>query len=381
MGTLRCLLDKRPSRFIIAAMLSQMLVRDFRCFAEAKLDLHPATTLLTGNNAQGKTSLLEALCVVLRLQSPRTSTRTELIRFGARSCLVEANLQNHHQLRFAQSATTRRLAVDNVVCTRSPDYLQNSLRVVWMDHADMLLVRGGADSRRRYLDFAAAQLHPGYLHALRHYERLLRSRNHLLKRDAIINWRQADAYAVALEEHGHFISHCRSQLVEALFPHVQSAHASLSSGRETALIQYQPGFDPAGLAQQLRAARAEEERTRSTVAGVHRDDLLLFVNDRPAGPFASEGQQRSLSLALKLAQVSTLTQSTGAPPLLLIDDVFGELDHSRRRALLSALPQDTQKVITTTSTEWMAEDLAPVGWQYHVEAATLSTVKEIGGQS
>ncbi|TLD71898.1 DNA replication/repair protein RecF [Phragmitibacter flavus] len=360
-------------------MLSQLLVRDFRCFAEAKLALHPATTLLVGNNAQGKTSLLEALCVVLRLQSPRTSTRTDLIRFGTRSCLVEASLGDH-QLRFAQSATTRRLAVDNVVCTRSPDYLQSSARVVWMDHSDMLLVRGGAEHRRRYLDFAAAQLNPGYLHALRHYERLLRSRNHLLKRDAVINWRQADAYAVALEEHGHFISQCRAQLAESLTPHVNTAHAALSGGHEIAQIQYQPGFDPNGLAQQLRDARADEERTRTTAAGIHRDDLQLLVNDRPASAFASEGQQRSLSLALKLAQVTTLTQATGSPPLLLIDDVFGELDHTRRRALLNALPQDTQKVITTTSVDWITGDFSPDGWQYHVDKAALGPLVPVGSR-
>lgn len=354
-------------------MVHRLLVRDFRCFTEAEVSLHPELTLLVGDNAQGKTSLLEALCVALRLQSPRTSTRSDLIRFGSRSGLVEIQL-NEHLLRIGISSSTRRLAVDNAVLTRSADYLQHSARVVWMDHSDMLLVRGGAEHRRRYLDFIAAQLHPHYLPALRHYERLLRSRNHLLKRDVQINWRQAEAYAVALEEHGQIIAECRSQLIEQLAPSLNHALQQLSAGNEQVQISYEPGFDPAiGLAHQLRQSRKDEERSRTTAAGIHRDDVTLLINERPAQTFASEGQQRSLSLALKLAQANLLALSSGTPPLFLIDDVFGELDPNRRRALLSALPPTSQKVITTTTLQWLHELHAPQGWQYRVQAATLST--------
>lgn len=353
-------------------MVQRLLVRDFRCFTEAELSLHPALTLFVGDNAQGKTSLLEALCVALRLQSPRTATRSDLIRFGARNALVEIQL-HEHLLRFALSATTRRLAVDNAVLTRSADYLLHSTRVVWMDHSDMLLVRGGAEHRRRYLDFAAAQIHPHYLPALRHYERLLRSRNHLLKRDARINWRQADAYATALEEHGKLIADCRRQLIDQLLPALSRALHQLSSGCEQVHIRYEPGFDTTlGLAAQLRQARADEERSRTTAAGIHRDDIVLWINERPAQAFASEGQQRSLSLSLKLAQADLLAQNSGTHPLLLIDDVFGELDPNRRRALLAALPETSQKVITTTTVQWLHELHTPQGWQYQVKAATLS---------
>jgi len=364
-------------------MLDRLLVRDFRCFAEAELTLHPDTTLLVGNNAQGKTSLLEALCVVLRLQSPRTSTRTDLIRFGSRNCLVEVN-HAEHRLRFAQSATTRRLAVDNSICGRSADYLQSSCRVVWMDHSDMLLVRGGAENRRRYLDFTAAQLFPGYLQALRHYERVLRSRNYLLKKDSVIHWRQADAYAVALAEHGGFIADCRNRLVQSLQSPVAAAHHHLSHGSEMAAISYDPGYDrQTGLVEQLQALRSDEERTRSTAAGIHRDEVRLLVNDQPAAAFASEGQQRSLSLALKLGQITVLQNVSGKPPLLLLDDVFGELDKRRRRALLEALPAGAQKVISTTFVDWMADLSHPVheglqGVQHTIESATISAPRPLG---
>jgi len=350
-------------------MLSELLVRDFRCFEEVRVALHPETTLLVGRNAQGKTSLLEAACVLMRLQSPRTSARTDLIRFGAKVALVEGR-QETSTLRFAQSATTRRLAVDDAVCGRSADYLKHTGLVVWMDHSDMQLARGGAEHRRRYLDFAASQLFPQYLSALRNYDRALRSRNYLLKRDAAINWRQADAYARLMSEHGQVIADCRSDLVDRMLKHVAGAHHQLSGSAEEVRVTYARGYQADSLEQALRDARSEEERMRTTNAGVHRDDLTLLINEREAGAFSSEGQQRTLSLALKLAQARVLEEGRGVPPLLLLDDIFGELDKERRRALLAYLPKHAQKVITTTFVDW-AEDAELGGSVVHVEGGKI----------
>lgn len=331
-----------------------MQVRDFRCFSEARLDLHPETTLLVGKNGQGKTSLLEAACVLLRLQSPRTSTRSDLIRFGAQTCVVEARAGGR-KLRVAQNATARRVAVDEAVCPRAGDYLAQTVRVVWMDHSDMNLARGSAEHRRRYLDFAAAQLFPEYLPALKSYERALRSRNFLLKRDASISWRQVDAYGRLLSEHGAVIRRCREDLVARVTEPVTAAHHGLSEGTEPGEVAYLSGCQKDNLEEALLEVRESEARLRTTQVGVHRDDLALTIHGRPAGAFASEGQQRTLCLALKLAQARVLELAQGTPPLLLIDDIFGELDKSRRQALLAYLPAHGQKVITTTFTDWASE--------------------------
>lgn len=333
-------------------MLSRLLVRNFRCFSEAELSLQPGTTIFTGSNGQGKTSLLEAICILMRLQSPRSSSRTDWIQFDEKNCLIEGDYDDR-QLRFAQSKATRRLAVNNAVCGRSGDYLQSTALVVWMDYSDMQLVRGNAEHRRRFLDFTASQLFPDYLTSLRSYERILRSRNYLLKKDLAINWRQADAYAAHLEQHGAVIARCRRSLINNLLPAALSAHQHLSGGQENSLLEYHCGYEEGQLQQQLRDARGEEERTRSTFAGVHRDDLVLTINQRPAMAFASEGQQRTLSLALKLAQTQVLENKAGKPPLLLLDDVFGELDKQRRAALLAYLPENSQKLVTTTFLDWM----------------------------
>lgn len=350
-------------------MLNRLLVRDFRCFEKAELELHPETTVLTGSNAQGKTSLIEAVCVLMRLQSPRTSTRTDFIRFGAKSCLIEAT-EDEVKWRFAQSSSVRRLAINDTVCSRSGEYLRDTARIVWMDHADMNLARGGAEHRRRYLDFTAAQLFPEYLPALKHYERALRSRNFLLKRDKNISWREVDAYGHLLDEHGRLIKQCRSELAVKLKAPVTEAHDMLSGAAESASLSYRCGYEGDSLTEALHRFRREEERNRVTACGIHRDDLQLEINQRSVASFCSEGQQRTFCLALKLGQARILHEGRGEPPLLLMDDIFGELDKARRTALLSYLPKHTQKIITTTFMDW-ARDIVLEGQVYEVREGKI----------
>ncbi len=295
------------------------------------------------------------------------------MRFEAASCLMEGGW-NKNLLRYTQTKSARRLAVNGAVCTRNADYLSSSALVVWMDHADMNLVRGGAEHRRRYLDFAAAQLFPEYLDALRQYDRALRARNFLLKRDANIQWRQVDAYAVLLDKHAHVIRRCRADLLLRMQPWIREAQMKLSGMSEAADAIYVPGFEGESLQELLLKLREDESRTRVTAAGTHRDEIMLKVNELDAGKFASEGQQRTLSLSLKLGQARALEQGRGMAPLLLLDDIFGELDPHRRRALLDFLPEDSQTLITTTSLDWMEITFAGAAvWE--VEAGDVIALK------
>ncbi len=341
-----------PSWFTL--MLELLQARNFRCFDQVRVELDPEMTALVGRNAQGKTSLLEAACVLLRLQSPRTSSREEWIRFGQTAAVVEGRWRGH-DLRVAVSKTARRLAVDAAVCTRSGDYLTQTGVVVWMDHADMNLLRGGGEHRRRFLDFACSQMFPDYLPALRAYERALRGRNHVLKRDAVIAWRQADAFARVMDEHGRVLTTRRAELCEQLRPVTTAFHERVSGGEETVQVNYQRGQEKDSLTEELADCREDEARTRSTARGPHRDDVGLELKGLDARVFASEGQQRTLALALKLAQAQALYTARQLPPLLLMDDVFGELDQERRRAFLDCLPTGTQKIFTTTRLDWLGE--------------------------
>ncbi|MCB1224867.1 MAG: DNA replication and repair protein RecF [Verrucomicrobiales bacterium] len=337
------------------AMLEQLQLRDFRCFAEVGLEFAGPMTLLTGRNGQGKTSLLEAACVLLRLQSPRTTTRKDWIRLGTSTAVVEGAMGGQ-RLRCAVAASARRLAVDEVVCQRPGDYLSRSGLVVWMDHGDMRMLRGGAEHRRRLLDFTASQIYPDYLAALRGYERALRGRNQVLKRDARIDWAQADAFARVLAERARVLRQRRTQLLERMAEPMFAFHERVSQTSAPIAAAYRAGFEEENLADELAQRREEEQRQRVTVCGPHRDDVGIELDGKDATRFASEGQQRTLALALRLAQARLLEEERGRPPLLLLDDVFGELDRERRRALLECLPAGAQKIVTTTHLDWLEQE-------------------------
>ena len=358
---------ERRGNGVRKGVLTSLKANQFRCFESLRLELGHDVTIFMGDNAQGKTSILEAACVLLRLQSPRASSLADAVKFETNGFSLAGALKEAElQLQYAEKAG-RKLRVDGETQKRSGDYLRNSELVVWMANDDLALVRSGGDGRRRYLDFMASQLYPTYRPALRAYERALRSRNFLLKRDAAPRWVEIDAYTSLVVEHGAVLTRYRREMIDQLAP-VAAAVQRQISGRddETLEIAYQGasgehrdektgGVD---LGRELLERRDEEFRRRQTVAGPHRDDLSLTLNGLPAARFASEGQQRTVALSLKLAQAQLFHQARQRPPLLLVDDIFGELDPGRRNALMAAWPADSQKLITTTHLDWLDDRFA-----------------------
>lgn len=354
-------------------VLRSLNLNQFRCFASLRLELASGVTLFHGNNAQGKTSILEASCVLLRLQSPRTATLGDCIRFSEKAFAVGGVLDGsmESELRLQYRETGRKLLVDGEAQKSASDYLRHSALVVWMANDDLALVRGGGDGRRRFLDFMASQLYPGYREALRSYEKALRSRNHLLKRDASPKWPQIDAYSRLLHDYGQVLSSARRVLVEQLQPRAADAQTRISGTGEILTLHYESasggGDDLLAL---LEAKRDEELRKRQTAAGPHRDDLALLLNGMPAAKFASEGQQRTVALALKLGQTNLFLETRQEAPVMLIDDVFGELDPGRRNALMANWPAASQKLITTTHLDWLDDRFADAK-RLHVEGAKV----------
>ena len=331
-------------------MLTRIRLHQIRCFGTVELALEPGgLTVFTGANAQGKTTLLEAICVLMRLQSPRAGSMAELVQVGEAAAAIEGDFASH--LLRVVLGDGRRTVVDGQVVGRAAAYLRESGLVVWMGNDDIQLVRGGGEGRRRFLDFAASQLVPGYLDALRAYERALRARNFLLKSNEPDS-RQLAAYASQMVVHGAAVTAGRCELIARLAPQAAAAQHEISQANDTLAVSYADG-SPGGLATALDASAAEERRRRVTVVGPHRDDLVLDLHGMTASAYASEGQQRTIALALKVAQARVLAAATGVWPILLLDDIFGELDPDRRHRLLVALPVDAQKLATTTSLAWL----------------------------
>lgn len=331
--------------------LRRLIVRDVRCIARADVSLEPGINLFTGMNAQGKSSFLEAVSVLLRLQSPRTRRLAEVLRRGARGLVVDGWFGEFH-LQFYYSPERRKLALDSVEQRTAGRYLEVG-RVVWFANTDMELVRGGAEARRAFLDQLAVQVAPGYREALRAYTHALRSRNRLLRLPRVPDAELA-AFDRPFLEQGTRVVALRQSVLERLGPDATEAHARIARASRLAFAHV-PAH-PAPLPEALDATRVAERQARQTLVGPHRDDLELRVDDHPAARFASEGQQRSVVLAARLAQAALLARTAGFEPVLLIDDVFGELDAHRRAALLEALPARAQKLIATTR-----DDVLPRG--------------------
>jgi DNA replication and repair protein RecF len=328
--------------------LRSLKVRHFRCFDVYEAEFGPRMNFIIGPNAHGKTSLLEAACILLRLQSPRITRLTAAVQHERRGFVADGFFSERH-MQFYFSKERKKLALDSVIQSSTHEYLQIG-RVMWFSNADIDLARGGGDVRRRFLDFVCMQRESGYRTLLREYERALRSRNLLLKNPSP-RWREIAAFDQPLIAAGVQIMRFRERLCAELRDPVNQSHQAISDSREQLRIGYEPGAE-GDLGAALAAAQLNDARLRQTTVGPHRDDLVFFLGERSA-EFASEGQQRTLVLSLKLGAARLLAAHFGAPPVYLIDDVFGELDVTRRNALLSTLPGDAQKIITTTHLGWM----------------------------
>jgi len=338
-------------------MLTSLRLHNFRCFEGVSVDIGPGLNLLLGGNGQGKTTILEGACVLLRLQSQRSASLAPVIQIGKKSFSVRGRF-DEHELEFCYRALRRQVKFDGVEQRTLGEYLCLA-RVVSLANVDIELVRGGSDARRRYLDFLGLQIDNAYRPALRAYERALRARNALLK-SPTARPREVAAYDVPLIQHGQVLLRLRAELGELLAPFAAHAYQRISAAREKFTLRFVPGAS-VDFESDLEQSHGKSIRLRQTIVGPHRDDLDLRVDDFPATPFASEGQQRSIALAMKIAQAEVLKKSGDKKaPLLLIDDIFGELDPERRNALLDSLPADSQKLVTATAMPWRDEIIADI---------------------
>ncbi len=276
--------------------------------------------------------------------------------FGVAGCCWGDEIQ----VRYAARGGVE-MKLDGELIARQSDYLRFGGLIVWMGNDDLALVRGSGSVRRRYLDFIGCQLDPMYRDHLNRYSRVLKARNILLK-DRVLREAEITAYSDLLVKHGDYLTGARRRLVEHLEPLASTAQSEVSACDERVGMEYVPGAGD-DLVASLAMTRERERRQGQTLAGPHRDELRLSINGMAAADFASEGQQRTLALSLKLAQGELLQKQAGRLPIYLLDDIFGELDTGRRNALMNKLPSDAQKLITTTNIDWMQDDFAVINME------------------
>lgn len=357
--------------------LTHLRFRDFRNYVRLDVPLEPGFHLMLGKNAQGKTNLLEAIYLLATLRSFRGVGSPHLVRKGATGFFVGANLvgRTSHSIKLYWSPQKRQVTLDNAPIRRLADYF-GVLRVVVFCSEDIQLVKGPARIRRRFLDLLLAHTQPPYLALLQRYMQSVRARNALLRQktpdDAAL-----DGFSREMVRLGQQVMEQRQRLLPQLSPIIQSAHQRISSGRETLSLHYQPSVQ-GDFAVELGRARARERALRMTCVGPHRDELIFRLNDLPAAQYGSEGQKRSLALALKLAQAEYLTHCHGVPPILLLDDVMGELDEERQSAflpLLTTCQRERGQVFMTGTAETWPGDLGLHFHRWTIASGQLTAVR------
>jgi DNA replication and repair protein RecF len=338
--------------------LAHLRLRDFRNYARLDADFAPGFHLLLGDNAQGKTNILEAIYLMATLRSFRGVGGAQMVRHGTKGYFAGGNVvgQGGHEIKIYWSARERKLALDGQPVKRLADYF-GALRAVVFCTEDLQLVKGAARARRRFLDLLLAQTRPDYLPLLQRYMHTVRARNALLKQRAV-DEAALESFSLELVKLGNEIIRARRELAPKFSPLARLAYRRISNDAEELRIEYLPSVKK-DFAVELAQLRARERTYRSTLVGPHRDDLQLLLHEKSAAQFGSEGQKRTLAIALKMAQAEFLAGIHGSPPILLIDDVMGELDLKRRSGFLPLLEHarkaSGQVFMTATEENWPSE--------------------------
>lgn len=353
--------------------LAHLRLRDFRNYARLDVDFAPGFHLLLGDNAQGKTNILEAIYLISTLRSFRGVGSAQMVRHGQKGYFIGSRIvsQDSHETKMFWSLRERSLSLDGRPVRKLTDYL-GVLRTVVFCTEDLLLIKGPGRARRRFMDLLLSQTSPGYLPLLQRYTQALRSRNALLKQaspDPIA----LDSFSHELVQTGEEIIRRRRDLVPKVSPLAQAAYSAIAQGTETLRLEYLPSVKT-DFTVALAQSRQRERSYRSTVIGPHRDELQLLLHDHPAALYASEGQKRTLAIALKMAQAEYVNALHGTPALLLIDDVMGELDLKRRSGLLPLLERAHQArgqvFMTATEANW-PQELGREALQWQVKEGSL----------
>jgi DNA replication and repair protein RecF len=351
--------------------LAALSLRDFRNLAEVEIRPSPRATILVGDNGQGKTNLLEAIHFLATLKPIRPARTADLVRFGAGTAQVAGDFEGPGGVRRVAVRIEpggRTAFLDGKPQERLDEYFEG-LAAVCFSPDDLALVKGGPEGRRRFLDRAAFNRWPAVLEEARDYVRALRARNAALRSGAE---EVEESFRSPLVDAATRVLLRRRELVREIEPHVRASQARIAGpGAPEAGLAYRPaaGMSVEGtageIAQRLAgvlAQRVRRDRERGyTSAGPHMDELVLTLGGRAARSFGSQGQQRALVLALKIAEIENLRAALGRPPLLLLDDVSSELDPAKNRFLLDYLAALPAQAFLTTTDRRLLEPAAGPG--------------------
>ena len=348
-------------------LVTELALADFRSFERLGVALSPGVTVFVGPNAAGKTNTVEALQLLTSGQSFRRPTPSQLVRDGAESARIDARLEGDGRVldaRLDVVAGRRQFSRNGKRCQAAD--MPGELMSVLFSPDDLALVKRGASVRRDEIDDFGRQANRGYANVLAAYLRSVEQRNRLLK-DEFPDEGLIEAWDSSVSLGGATLLHARLRLFSRLADRVSEVYGRVSGGEEL-VCSYSStlGEGVEGLTrdelrvlfyERLRAGRPDDLRRRQTCVGPHRDDVSFSIEGRDARSFGSQGQQRTVALAVKMAEVGLAEELLGSRPLLLLDDVMSELDESRREAVMSYVREGIQTVVTTTNLGYFSAEL------------------------
>lgn len=333
-------------------IIESMELKNFRNYRELELQFDEKTNIFYGDNAQGKTNILEAVYLSGTTRSHKGSRDRDMIFFGEeeshlRTFVKKGTIEYQIDIHLKKNKT-KGIAINGVPIRKASE-LFGITNFVFFSPEDLSIIKQGPGERRRFLDMELCQLDKVYLHHLANYNRIVTQRNKLLKdisfRPELIE--TLDVWDLQLAEYGKKIIQSREEFIHSLGEMIYGIHQKLSGGREKLQISYEKNVGAEELYDAISRNRDRDIRMKTTSVGPHRDDLLFAADGIDIRKFGSQGQQRTAALSLKLAEIELVKQLIHDTPVLLLDDVLSELDHNRQNYLLNSI-HDIQTMITCT---------------------------------
>ena len=362
-------------------VINSLKLTDFRNYESLDINFDSGTNILYGDNAQGKTNILEAIYLSATTKSHKGSKDSDIISFGKeeahiRTIIEKDSVETRIDMHLRRNKT-KGIAVDSVKLKKASELL-GLLNIVFFSPEDLSIIKNGPAERRRFIDMELCQLDNFYLYNLNHYNKIINQRNHLLK-DLYKNPELKDTLKIwdsQLVSYGNKIIERRIEFIDRLNEIISSIHRGISGGRERITIKYEPNCEADRLEETIAASYDKDIRLKQTTVGPHRDDMSFIVTDSDGKSidirkYGSQGQQRTAALSLKLSEIELVKKMIGDTPVLLLDDVLSELDSNRQNYLLDSIG-DIQTIITCTGLDEFVDHRFEIDKVYKVTKGRIS---------
>ncbi len=358
-------------------IIESIELKNYRNYDELHMDFSHGTNILYGDNAQGKTNVLEAIYVCATTKSHRGSKDKEIIQFDRNESHIKLNIRKKdipYRIDMHLKKNKAKGVAVNGVPIRKASELFGIVNVVFFSPEDLNLIKNGPAERRRFVDLELCQLNKLYVHSLVQYNRIVTQRNKLLKDMAFRpDYEETlDIWDMQLVQYGKEMIGYRKEFIEQLDGIIGPIHGNLSGEKETLRILYEPNVEEDAFEDVIRRSRQQDIKQKTTLIGPHRDDLSFIINGIDIRRFGSQGQQRTAALSLKLAEIELVEKTVYDYPILLLDDVLSELDSSRQNQLLAGI-NHIQTVITCTGLEEFVRNRFPVDKIFKVVSGTVGS--------